>query len=68
MCMKPNKAGKNMWLRAQIVNQNLKQNAQTEDADGMQTFFCVIYDTALGNISTLILLIGAPSPPPLRFR
>ena len=32
--MKPNKAGKNMRLRAQIANQNLKQNAHTQAADG----------------------------------
>ena len=33
--MKPKNAGKNMWMRAQIANQKLKQNAQTQDADGM---------------------------------
>ena len=48
MYMKPNKADKNMWLRDQIANQNQKQNAQTQDADGMQAFFCVIYDTVRG--------------------
>ena len=63
MYVKPNKAGKNMWLRARIANQNLKQNVQTQDADGMQAFFCVTYDTARGNISTPILLIGSSVPP-----
>ena len=66
--MKPNKANENMWLRAQISKQNLKQNPQTQDADGMQTFFCVIYDTVRGYISALTLLIGAPSSKPSRFR
>ena len=37
--MKPNNAGKEMWLRVQTVNQKLKQNAQTQDGDGMQTIF-----------------------------
>ena len=37
--MQSNNAGKNMWLRAQTANQKLKQNAQTQDADGMQDFF-----------------------------
>ena len=31
--MKLNKAGKNMWLRGQISNQNLKQNAPTQDTN-----------------------------------
>ena len=34
--MKPNNAGKGIWLRAQATNQKLKQNAETQDADGMQ--------------------------------
>ena len=34
--MKPNKAGKDMWLRSQTAHQKLKQKAQTQDADGMQ--------------------------------
>ena len=38
MYMKPINTGKNMWLRAQSANQNSKQNAQTEDADGMPEF------------------------------
>ena len=36
-----------MWLWAQTANQNLKQNAQTQDADGMQAFFFVLYVTQL---------------------
>ena len=27
-----------MWLRFQTANQKLKQNAQTQNADGMQAF------------------------------
>ena len=37
--MKPNNSGENMWLRAEAANQNLKQNTQTQNADGMQAFF-----------------------------
>ena len=44
--MKPNNAGKNMWLRAETENQNQKQNAQTLDADGMKTF-STVYVTQL---------------------
>ena len=58
MYMKPNNAGKNKWLRAQTLNQKLK-NAQTQDADGGQAFFCVIYDTVRGHTSTLLVLIGS---------
>ena len=68
MYMKTNKVGKNMWLRAQKANQNLEHNAQTQDGDGMHIFFFVIYDTVRDYISTLLLLIGAPSPQPQRFR
>ena len=68
--MKPNKAGKHMWLQAQVANQNMKQNGQTQDADGMQAFFCIIYDAVRGYISTPILLIGdsEPTAPTLRLR
>ena len=31
MYMKPNKADENVWRRAQTANQNLKQNAQTQE-------------------------------------
>ena len=34
--MKPNKADKGMWLRAQTANQQLKQNAESQDVDDMQ--------------------------------
>ena len=37
--MKPNNAGKIIWLRAQTLNQKLKQNAVTQDADGRQVIF-----------------------------
>ena len=58
MYIKPNIAGKNIRLRAQTLNQKLKQNAQTQDDDGVQAFFYVIYDTFRGHISTLILFMG----------
>ena len=38
MYVKPNNSGKDMWLLAQTANQKLKQNAQTQDVDGMQAF------------------------------
>ena len=50
MYMKPNNAGKNIWLRAQTLNQKLKQNAQTQDADGMQAL-SVLNTTKLEGIS-----------------
>ena len=35
--MKPNNAGKPMWLQAQTINEKLKQDAQTTgDVDSMQ--------------------------------
>ena len=34
--MKPNDAGEDMWLWAETANENLKEEAQTQDADGMQ--------------------------------
>ena len=43
--MKPNNAGKDMWLRDKTANQKLKQNVQTQDADPLQAFLCVIQDT-----------------------
>ena len=39
-----------MLLQAHTTNQNLKQNAQTLDADGMQAF-SVLYKTQLEAIS-----------------
>ena len=55
--MKPNKADKDMWLRARIANQMLKQNVLTQDADGMQAF-CVKHGTVTGFISTLLYFMG----------
>ena len=61
--MKPSNAGTGMWLWAQTANQNLKQNVQIQDADVMQAFFCVIFDTVRGYNSTVILLVEVgPSP------
>ena len=48
--MKPYNAGEDMWLRAQTANQKLKQNAQTQDADGMQAM-SVLYMTLLETVS-----------------
>ena len=62
MYIEPNNAGKNIWLRAQTASQKLKQNAQTQDADGMQDFFYVINDTVTGLISTIILIKGDSEP------
>ena len=36
MYIKSNNADKYMWLRAQILNQKLNLNTQTQDVDGMQ--------------------------------
>ena len=41
MYMKPNNASKNMLLRAQTANKNLKQNVRIEDAM-VYKFFSVI--------------------------
>ena len=62
MYMKPNKVGKNMWLPAQIAYQNLKQNAQTQDADGMQIFYTLYLTEVEANISKRILRIGGSEP------
>ena len=37
-----------MWLWAQTAGENSKQNVQIHDADGVQAFLCVIYDTVGG--------------------
>ena len=63
MYMKPSKAGKNMWLRDRIANQNLKQNVQTQDVGDMRKVVCVLYDTVRGYISTLKLLKRGLRPP-----
>ena len=52
MYRKPINAGKTIWLRAQTLKQKSKRNAQTQDADGSQAFFCVLYDTFRGHIPT----------------
>ena len=36
-----------MWQRAQTAHQKLKQNAQTQDADGMQAMSVFFYMTLL---------------------
>ena len=63
-----NNAGKNIWLGAQTANRKLKQNVQTQDANGMQAILCVIYDTVRGYISTITVLIewgwGSELPAP----
>ena len=41
MYMKSNNADKNIWLRDQTLNEQLKQNARTHDANGKQVFFSV---------------------------
>ena len=35
--MKPKNASEVMWLRALTVQENMKQNAQTQNADGMHS-------------------------------
>ena len=45
------------WLRAENLNEKVKQTAQTKDADGMPAFFCVTFYTVRGRISTIKLLI-----------
>ena len=48
--MKPNKAGKGMWLRDQTANQKFTQNAKKQNFDGMQAL-SVLYMTQLEPIS-----------------
>ena len=48
--MKPSNSGKDMWLQAQTANQKLKQNAPTQDADGMQAL-SALYKTQVEDIS-----------------
>ena len=40
----------------------MKQNAQTQDADGRQAFFSDICDTFKGHISTSIISVGGSEP------
>ena len=49
--MKPNNAGKNMRLQVQTAKRNVKQNAQKQDADGMEDF-SVLHVTQLEAISS----------------
>ena len=57
--MKQKDAGRDMRLRVQTANQMLKHNVQTQDADAMQDFFfCIIYDTNRGYISTILHFKG----------
>ena len=48
--MKPNNVGKGMWLMAQTASQKLKQNAETQDVDGMQAL-SILNTTKLEAIS-----------------
>ena len=40
-----------MWLRTNTANQMFKRNVQTQNADGMEVFFSVLYMTQLEAIS-----------------
>ena len=51
--MKPNNSGDDMWLRAQTANEKLKEDAQTQDAAGMQDM-SVFTMAHTGYISTII--------------
>ena len=58
--MKPNNAGRDMWLRAQTVNQKFNENVQTQDTYVM-LYLCFVfakYDTATGYISRIIDFMG----------
>ena len=48
MYKKLNNAGKNTWLQAQTANQVLNKISLTQDADDLQAFLSVIYDTGKG--------------------
>ena len=48
--MRPNNAGRDMWLEAQTTNQNVKHNPQTQDADVIWELF-VLYMTRLEDLS-----------------
>ena len=67
--MNPKDAGEFTWLQAQIANQKLKQNAQTQDVDGMQALSVLyILIRVRGYISAIIYFIGgdeasSPLPP-----
>ena len=64
MVTKPNNAGEDMWLRAQIANKKFKPDVQTQDTDRMQFSF-VLYMTqleAIFNIKNYDSELRAPSP------
>ena len=66
MYMEPNNASINLWLLAQTANQKMKQNSQIQDADDMQAFFCVKFDTVMAFVSTIILsevVVSEPRAP-----
>ena len=48
--MKPNNAGKDMWLGDLNADGNLKEIAYTQDADSMQAL-CVLYKSQLEALS-----------------
>ena len=48
--MKPNNAGKDLWLLYQSANQKLKGSVLTQGDDGMQAF-SVLYKTQLQALS-----------------
>ena len=48
--MKPNNAGKCMWLRAQTENEKFEQEAKTQDTGGMQAVF-MLYMTKIDALS-----------------
>ena len=53
--MKPNKAGEDMWLRAETENEKLKQDVQIQDVEGMQAM-SVLFMTELEAISQQYLV------------
>ena len=67
--MKPNNAGKNIWLRAQTLKQKLKQNAQTHDVDVRQVFFlCYIRHSQRPYVNIISFIRRLQAPIPLCFR
>ena len=51
MYMKQNNAGKKIWLRAQTLNQKLKEAAQTQLVMMVGKLFSVLYTTRFEVIS-----------------
>ena len=56
--MNPNNAGKDMWLWAQTANQKLKENGQTQGANGMQALSVLCMTQLDGYILTIIRCIA----------